>query len=37
LPSADLANCDDNGIKKLSKYTNLVITNVGRVRIESKN
>jgi len=37
VPSADLANCDDNGIKTLSKYTNLVITNVGRVRIESKN
>jgi len=38
LPTkADLTNCNDDDIGKLSKYTNLVITNVGRVRIESKN
>jgi len=37
VPSADLANCNDNGIETLSKYTNLVITTLGRVRIESKN
>lgn len=37
LPSADLDNCKDSGISTLSKYTNLVITNAGRIRIESKN
>jgi len=37
VPSSDLDNCDDNGIKTLSKYTNLVITTLGHVRIESKN
>lgn len=37
LPSADLDKCDDKGIDKLSKYTNLVITTLGRVHIESKN
>jgi type IV fimbrial biogenesis protein FimT len=36
LPTADLSTCNDNGVKSLTKYTNLVITNAGRVRIESK-
>jgi type IV fimbrial biogenesis protein FimT len=33
----DLTNCTDEKIGDLSKYTNLVITTLGRVRIESKN
>ena len=40
LPSdSDLVKCDEDGItkSKLSVYTNLVITTLGRVRIESKN
>ncbi|MDH4483078.1 MAG: GspH/FimT family pseudopilin [Rhodoferax sp.] len=39
VPSSELDNCDDEGItnSKLSAYTNLVITTLGRVRIESKN
>lgn len=37
VPSADLANCKDSEISTLSKYTNLVITTLGRIRIESKN
>lgn len=38
LPSsADLLNCNDTNITSLSKYTNVVIDIVGRVRIESKN
>ena len=38
LPSdTDLDNCTDENIGNLSQYTNLVISTLGRVRIESKN
>jgi type IV fimbrial biogenesis protein FimT len=38
VPSdTDFSNCTDENIGDLSKYTNLVITTLGRVRIESKN
>ena len=37
LDTADFSNCNDDGIGLVNKYTNLVINDVGRVRIETKN
>ena len=37
LATADFINCNDVDIGLVNKYTNLVINDVGRVRIETKN
>ena len=37
LATADFINCNDDDIGLVNKYTNLVINDVGRVRIETKN
>ena len=37
LASTDFSSCNEAGIGSLSKYTNVVITDMGRVRIETKN